>query len=116
MQTCFRDHPDVYGAELEPDDEDYEPEAVEGDGVPGDRAPEVTPAHANARTSASLDDSASGGGSPAASSPSESSTSTDRAKAAAEEVRLRHGPQSETEELVPMAAHNATGVASRGEK
>ena len=115
MQTCFRDHPDIYGAELEPDDEeDSEPEPVEG-GVPGDRAPEATPAHATARTSASPDETVSSS-SPTPSSP-QPSTSTDRAKAATEQARSTHEPQSESDDLVPKAAFDASGApSSKGEK
>ena len=113
MQGCFRDHPDIYGAELGLDDEGYEPEPTEG-GVPCDQAPEATPAHATARTSALPDDSASS--SPSAPSSPEPSTATDRAKAATEQVSSSHEPQSETDDLVPKAAFDATEAPSKGEK
>jgi intermembrane space import and assembly protein 40 len=34
MQNCFREHPDVYGAELEDDDEEGTAEAIEGETAP----------------------------------------------------------------------------------
>ena len=45
MQNCFRDHPDVYGAELEDDEEAaHEAEAMDGEvpPVPSEPAPQVT--------------------------------------------------------------------------
>lgn len=109
MQNCFREHPDVYGAELEPDEE-----MPEADGQP---APAQQPSQA-----ASPDTSA-------APSPSQAAASTpheggekvaktsepndvaaekrERAVAASEQVKRDHKELSETDEVVPKAWHDS---------
>lgn len=42
MQDCFREHPDIYGAELEPDDEDDEPGAPVKEGGEAEEVPSST--------------------------------------------------------------------------
>ena len=104
MQTCFRDHPDIYGAELESDDdEEGEIEAVEG------REPDAVPEHAAARTTSASPSADS----PAPSSSPEPSTAKDRADAATEQVRTDFEAGGESDDLVPKAAHDATGVQSK---
>ena len=50
MQNCFREHPEIYGAELE-DDEDGAAEVIEGESapVPSEPAPQTNAASNNAQ-------------------------------------------------------------------
>lgn len=111
MQDCFRQHPDIYGAELEDDGDETAPEesatptspssTADGQSRPPNAtsgAPESQSALAPAQSS-----------SPDPSSPTSPESVPKRAKAAAEQVQKEHGePTSESDELVPKAAHDAT--------
>ena len=109
MQGCFREHPDIYGAELE-DDEAPEaaPVAAEGE--------DVTAAAAAAATSSATPDL--GSPPPSESTPSSSAVpvgapdDTARAQAAKEHMEKSHSAEaaSESDELVPKAAHDATSA------
>lgn len=104
MQDCFRQHPDVYGAELE--DSDNSPD--EDLDQPQSEAPE-NPETTPALPSTSQPNSVSNP------TPTDDPTAqTARAKAATAQVSRDHGAQSESDELVPKAAHDAG--PSRGEK
>lgn len=114
MQTCFREHPDIYGAEIDEDEEGIE------DALEGQPAPEVDP----------LPTAASSATSPASSSPvvpetpsstsplaSASSRSTGGADAAqraqgakAQVQRVQGAEQSESDSIVPKAAHDGTNA------
>ena len=111
MQNCFRAHPDIYGSELEEDDDDAPPQEQD---APSSSSPAPSPDSGNGSIplaatsaapepqSASADPSTSRGG---------SSSDTERALAAKRQVESDHGVlASESEELVPKAAHDATGV------
>ena len=119
MQTCFRDYPDIYGGELEEEDE----QGAEQTSPP---APGEVPAPAPATSAASPRETTSAASTgayrpsadpgPSASpamekppaSPSEREKITERAKAAKEQVDKVHGEAtSESDELVPKAAHDA---------
>ena len=118
MQTCFREHPDIYGSELEDEEDQNAPPAPD--------AP--TPASAPALTS--LPDSpaepipaaaTSASTEPQTLAPSPSpdsgagSSDTERTQAAKEQVVRDHGNfTSESDKLVPKAAHDATGAAVDG--
>ncbi|MCJ1390958.1 Oxidoreductase [Xylographa bjoerkii] len=120
MQDCFRQHPDVYGGELD-DEEDEEAESgIEGfNGGAGDGEDkgwggslEGRPKEETGRViyekggvkaqqqrpadGAKQDDEA------------EKQARTERAEAAKEQVERDHGVQSETDKMVPKAAHDAT--------
>lgn len=101
MQDCFRQHPDIYGAEL---DDDEAPEegsaALEGGEVPATAvsaeeapaSPLEVPSEPPAGTSTAGDD-------------------TRRARAAKEQRETQHPEAiSESDELVPKAAHDATSA------
>ena len=93
MQDCFREHPDIYGAELEDDsDEGISPEDTEA---------------ATSLTTAPLESE-----SPITSLPKAREDETQhRAQAAKAQVEAEHGePTSESDAMVPKAAHDATGV------
>ncbi|KAM0797335.1 hypothetical protein BDR22DRAFT_863971 [Usnea florida] len=109
MQDCFREHPDIYGAELEedddapPDDQDALP--------PTDPTTTTIPASA---TSAIPDSQPPP---PSTANPSTpppaTSSDTDRARAAKQQVERDHGASmSESEEVVPKAAHDATAASA----
>ena len=98
MQGCFRQHPDVYGSELEADADD------EDDDLAAEEAPadaQSTPGPLSSTSSAKED----AGLVPDDYRPS---GATDRANRAAEQVKQAHEPTSESEHLVPKAAHDAT--------
>lgn len=110
MQDCFREHPDIYGSELEEDDAPLEesaqspspaPPPDSGDGsMPAAATSAIPESQSPPPPSSSLDPSASGAG----------SSDTERAQAAKEQVERDHGePTSESDEIVPKAAHDATG-------
>ncbi|KAL9632691.1 MAG: hypothetical protein Q9164_005158 [Protoblastenia rupestris] len=123
MQTCFRDHPDIYGGEIEGDDEEEEagPERAQGD-AGGEAAPPATAAMSVASPQGSagaaspagkemnVPSTNSGSSASAATSPASipSNDATVRAKAAADQVQENHGePTSESDEMVPKASHDA---------
>ena len=104
MQGCFREHPDVYGDELANDDEDGEV-GTEGE-VP---SAEASPTADAAATSALPPTKPSSRASKVeAENPHDDAGRTERAKAATEQVARDHGPQSESDAMVPKAAHDAT--------
>ena len=105
MQGCFREHPDVYGAELEDEeDPDAAPVAAEGEDVTAAATtsanpelgspppPELTPALSNI--------------------PSGTPDETTRAQSAKDHMENTHAGEatSESDELVPKAAHDATSA------
>ncbi|KAL9070059.1 MAG: hypothetical protein Q9161_005115 [Pseudevernia consocians] len=112
MQSCFREHPDIYGSELEEDDDDDAP-AEEGAPAPSPAAPPDSgdgsiPA---AATSATPESQAQPVSSPNPSASDAGTSDTERAQAAKQQVERDHGePASESDEMVPKAAHDATGA------
>lgn len=111
MQDCFRQHPDIYGSELD-DDEAEAHQGLEG-------APVEQPAAASASQPPSLLDMDSpqhGRGEKVADhKPNDQPDpehvvqgKRERAENATEQVKKDHGPMSETPELVPRAAYSAT--------
>ena len=124
MQECFREHPDIYGGELEEDDgEEENPERdgasatggalarTDASSAVGHAEPSTTsqtPSKGHAPSSAGSGLSASG--SKAESSvPASGDDATYRAKAAKEQVQKENGDlTSESDQLVPKAAHDAT--------
>lgn len=105
MQGCFREHPDVYGDELASDgDEDGEVGANEGE-VPSAEASSPT---ADATSAISPTKPSSRASKAEAENPHDDAGRTERARAATEQVARDHGPQSESDAMVPKAAHDAT--------
>jgi len=120
MQDCFRDHPEIYGAELEDDEEVAAAEAADATG-------EAAPIPANA--TASLDDDASKGAPSMATSATRDSADVSREKVAndkplnppaadkpekqaraqhaTEQVKKEHEATSESDSLVPKSWHDA---------
>ena len=118
MQTCFREHPDIYGAELQDDDDDDAPPT--GEDAPSLSSPTLSPISSDAAipvaaTSASPEPQPSSSSVDPSTTAREGGTSnTERAQAAKRQVERDHGePTSESDELVPKAAHDATGVDAR---
>lgn len=100
MQDCFREHPDIYGAELDDVDADEMPPA-EGEPVPATPrdAAVVAPHEGGEKVSR-----------PSATS-AEAQAKTERAVAAGQQVKRDHGARegmSESEEAVPKAWHDTT--------
>ncbi|KAI9692738.1 MAG: Oxidoreductase [Bogoriella megaspora] len=119
MQDCFREHPDVYGAELADEDEEEEISAI----TPGETG---APIGATPIVS-SKDDGASTQPPPSLTPPerpaekvafqkpetpappqNEIQEKKSRAKAATQQVRRENPVTSETEEAVPKAWHDST--------
>ena len=116
MQDCFRQHPDIYGSELD-DAEDEDDAPPVDDAASPSPAPPLEPAEGSipaAATSAEpqsqpLQSSSSSSPDPPASS------DTERARAAKKQVERDHGDAAdESREMVPKAAHDATGAAIVG--
>ena len=110
MQNCFREHPDIYGSELE--DDNAPPE----EGAPSP-SPAPLPGSGDGSIPAAATSATSESQQPPSSSPPDASSSaagtsdTERARAAKQQVESDHGePLSESNELVPRAAHDATGA------
>ncbi|KAF2450236.1 hypothetical protein P171DRAFT_479339 [Karstenula rhodostoma CBS 690.94] len=107
MQGCFRKYPEVYGSELEADADDDE------DDLSAEGAPATTVADANRPDAQSISGPLSST-SPAKNDSSlvpedyRPSSATDRASKTAEQVKRDHEPTSESEQLVPRAAHDAS--------
>lgn len=113
MQDCFRQHPDIYGSEL--DDDDEMQEGMEG-------APAEQPVGASASQRPSLTDMDSpqhGRGEKVADNKPHHQPDPEhvvqgkreRAENATQQVNQEQGPQSETSEMVPRAAYDATSPA-----
>ncbi|KAF2719249.1 hypothetical protein K431DRAFT_286845 [Polychaeton citri CBS 116435] len=83
MQNCFRDHPDVYGAELEDDE-----------APPSGAADDSTPQQGTAIPSTEASD--------------EVAAKHERAVAAKEQVEKDHGSLAEADHMVPKAWHDTT--------
>ena len=127
MQDCFRDHPDVYGAELEDDDQDIQEEdAATPSDAPSEASQPTQPSpppapESGAGQTPTAPPTKSTSSKPASSSapppshasaespsPSEERGRTERAKAATRQVKEEHEPQSESDEVVPKAMFDAT--------
>jgi len=102
MQDCFREYPDVYGAELEDEEgEEGAPATPEGGEIPAaamTATTESNPATVSPTPSHSL-------------VPSTGGDDTSRAQAAKQQTENRNTrAMSEGDELVPKAAHDATSA------
>lgn len=109
MQNCFREYPDVYGGELE-DDEMDEQEASGDDGM-GTRlsvaeGTEKAPPAANVAVDVEKP-------APAPVEDRSGAAQTKRTKEATAQVERDHAPLSETDELVPKAAHEARSASEQ---
>ena len=118
MQDCFREHPEIYGGELE-EDEEGEEQGGEGMGMEKMSATTTTENHDG---STHLEYKEGGALPTAATSAtptpehelrreeSKGKNDMERAQKATEQVRREHGEGlSESEEVVPKAALDATG-------
>ena len=109
MQNCFREHPDVYGAELE---DDVEAEAREQDGDSQAGQPEQSQQPKQPKANPEAEKVADNG----PDSQKAIQGKRERSNAATEQVNRDHGIMSESDSLVPKAAHDATGQQSKGDK
>ena len=111
MQDCFRQHPEIYGSELEEDEDSPRDEAAPG----FDPAEGSLPAAATSATPEPHSSPSSSLTSLSATS-EEGTSDTERARAAKQQVERDHGDAaSESDEVVPKAAHDATTGAMAGE-
>jgi len=115
MQNCFREHPDVYGAELD-DDEALEGEEALGSETATSGGVEPSPASSSASSSSASSPATSSSSAPkargekVADGPAhveEAQGKTERAQAASGQVKADHEAVSETEEMVPKAWHDS---------
>ena len=108
MQNCFREHPDVYGAEL---DDDEAPEGEEALGSEAATSSGVDPSPASSPASSSASSPApKTRGEKIADGPAhagEAQGKTERAQAARGQVKADHEAVSESEEMVPKAWHDS---------
>ena len=119
MQDCFREHPEIYGSELEDDDAPADegapapaPAPASSPSAPPESGDGVIPA---AATSAVSDSQPPPSSSPDLSASAAGTSDTERAQAAKQQVERDYAsPISESDEMVPKAAHNATS-ANAGE-
>ena len=120
MQGCFRKYPEVYGSELDSDaDDDEEDLSVEGAPAALADSPSTstsTEGASPARTQATQPRSdpllANAEKNDAGHVPEtyRHSGEAERVNQATEQVRRDHEPTSESEKLVPRAAHDASNV------
>ncbi|KAL9017216.1 MAG: hypothetical protein Q9185_005455 [Variospora sp. 1 TL-2023] len=117
MQGCFREHPDIYGGELEEDEVEDETKEQQADkeGVP--ERPSVAKGAEIPSLNASETDSTQAVAEPPAQATGASivgveseEAKTARAKEAKIRVEKEHAPLSESDELVPKAAHDARSM------
>ena len=115
MQDCFRQHPDIYGSELdEAEDEDDLPPI--DDAASPAPAPPLDPAAGSLPAAATSAEPQSQPLPSSSSSPDPpASSDTERARAAKKQVERDHGDVADQSgEMVPKAAHDATGAAIAG--
>lgn len=109
MQDCFRRYPEVYGAELEDDEDDVT--ADEGQtAMASNASAEPTPAAPRPEKVADhkpLDDP---------SPEHELQARKERAKVAAEQVKKEHEPESESDSVIPKAWHDTESANEKGKK
>lgn len=118
MQNCFREHPDIYGAEL---DDDVEAEAREQDKA--GQSAQSEPSEQSQQTKESqppkqpkANPNAEKVTDRGADSSEAIQAKRDRSNAATAQVNRDHGAMSESDSLVPKAAHDASGQTSKGDK
>ena len=122
MQDCFRQHPDVYGSEL--DEEEVEGELAARDGEKGDLTPGNAASPVSAEPSGAETTSAPTMASVGSSNPQGEKVAehkpehqpdhpdavqdkTNRSLAARDQVQAQHGAQSESDAVIPKASHDA---------
>ncbi len=125
MQGCFREHPDIYGGELDEDEEGQAQEPiVDGESVEAGTAQALPPPpppqpqasseqlsqpQETSPTSPHLEASPtrfSVNGDHKRTPPSDDATK-ERVRNASKQVKEEHPPMDESDELVPKAAHDA---------
>lgn len=104
MQGCFRKYPEVYGSELDSDADDDE------DDLSTEGAPATAVADADSQSTSGPLSSTSSAKNDSSLVPDEyrSSGATDRASKATENLKRDPEPTSESEQLDPKAAHDAS--------
>ncbi|CAI6334112.1 unnamed protein product [Periconia digitata] len=112
MQNCFREYPEIYGAELDSDEEDDAPDAAPADGEP---LPPIADAPAadssDAASSQTLSDIAKEHGLTKPSKPDPNGLVPESYRPE-EPSKTKDEPVSEPEALVPKATHDATQEAA----
>ena len=121
MQDCFRQHPEIYGGELEDDEVEQEvreqESQKEGIEMPVHQSQAIVSPSGSATTAiTAAPKSLSADGGPSRSGEHEDQSQeakTERAKEAKAQVQKEHPPLDESDALVPKASHDAT-VANDG--
>jgi intermembrane space import and assembly protein 40 len=106
MQNCFREHPDIYGAEL--DEDEVEAEAREQDAAAAGQSDPPRQPKSNPDAEKVVDTEPD--------HPDVVQAKRDRSDAATAQVKKDFGQSSDSESLVPKAAHDARGQESKGAK
>ncbi|KAK3061809.1 hypothetical protein LTS18_005386 [Coniosporium uncinatum] len=120
MQDCFREHPEIYGAELEDDEEVAAAEAADATGEAAPIPANATASLDNDASNAAPSSSASASRDPADSSrekvahnkplnppPADKPEKQARAQQATVQVKKEHETTSESDDLVPKSWHDA---------
>ena len=120
MQGCFRNYPEIYGSELESDADDDEDD-FSTEGAPTALADSASSTAESVNTATSHDiqpksdplnanaEKRDAGLVPESYRPS---GATERVNKATEQVKQDHEPTSESERLVPKAAHDASDATA----
>ena len=121
MQDCFRQHPDIYGSELDEADDEDDPAPIDDAASPSPvpaPAPPLDPVEGSipaAATSATPESQPLQSSSSSSSPDPPGSSDTERARAAKKQVERDHGDAAdESHGMVPKAAHDAAGAAVAG--
>jgi intermembrane space import and assembly protein 40 len=124
MQNCFREYPEIYGAELDQEEEDEDVAVDLAQPEAGNSTDSATssktkdPAHQEHADSAPRDESNAKKDHsmvPESYRPNNSDSKTEEAQKATEQVMREHKPESESDTLVPKASHDAT-ADNKGKK
>jgi intermembrane space import and assembly protein 40 len=100
MQDCFRQHPEVYGAELEDDDE------PQSDAPAPSEAPAISDAPASSEEPATSEFPPTAAELDASSHPTEKQTRAKDVSAQMKNETVAAGENVEGESLIPKAAHD----------
>jgi intermembrane space import and assembly protein 40 len=103
MQNCFRQHPDIYGAELDDDNDITADEHYDS----------IPPVAAAASSSEGASQSDTSSPPIIRAEKHEIEAKRERARATTKQVKGEHEPQSESDEVVPRAWHGEVNNEKR---
>ncbi|KAI9696762.1 MAG: Oxidoreductase [Candelina mexicana] len=124
MQGCFREHPDIYGGELDEEEEEGDAQALDADTGRDEPGNVSTLPPLSSQPQATSPQTSQTSGTPPATthlqatptkfsvssnekgSPSNDDAAKERVSSASKQVKEEHPPMDESHELVPKAAHD----------